>query len=59
MFIWVRMNDDESFVQYDSAKWEPAFLRQAREFLFFLCYPGSQASEFLFSTEELGPSPRG
>ena len=27
--------------------------------IFFLCYPGLQASEFLFSTEELGPSPRG
>ena len=27
--------------------------------IFFLCYPGRQASEFPFSTEELGPSPRG
>jgi hypothetical protein len=27
-------------------------------FYFFLCYPGRQAGEFLFSTEELGPSPR-
>ena len=44
-------------VQYDSAEWKPAFLSQAREFLFFPCYPGRQASEFLFSTEELGPSP--
>ena len=26
---------------------------------FSLCYPGRQASEFLFLTEELGPSPRG
>ena len=26
---------------------------------FSLCYPGRQASEFPFSTEELGPSPRG
>ena len=25
---------------------------------FFLCYPGRQASEFLFSTEELGPQAR-
>ena len=25
----------------------------------FSCYPGRQASEFPFSTEELGPSPRG
>ena len=26
-------------VQYDSAEWEPAFLRQAREFLFFPLLP--------------------
>ena len=32
-------------LQYFTAEWEPAFLRQA--------------SEFPFSTEELGPSPRG
>ena len=29
-------------------------MRQVTEFLFFICYP-----VFLFSTEELGPSPRG
>ena len=27
------------YVQYDSAEWEPAFLRQAREFLFFPLLP--------------------
>ena len=32
---------------------------QVREFPSFLCYPGRQASGFLFSTWELGPSPRG
>ena len=26
-------------IQYDSAEWEPAFLRQAREFLFFPLLP--------------------
>jgi len=26
-------------VQYDSAEWEPAFLRQVREFLFFPLLP--------------------
>ena len=26
-------------LQYDSAEWEPAFLRQAREFLFFPLLP--------------------
>ena len=26
-------------VQYDSAEWKPAFLRQAREFLFFPLLP--------------------
>ena len=26
-------------IQYDSAKWKPAFLRQAREFLFFPLLP--------------------
>ena len=29
----------ESQVQYDSAEWKPAFLRQAREFLFFPLLP--------------------
>ena len=27
------------YVQYVTAKWEPAFLRQAREFPFFLLLP--------------------
>ena len=27
------------FIQYDSAEWEPAFLRQARDFLFFPLLP--------------------
>jgi hypothetical protein len=48
--------------QYNSysttPEWKPAFLRQAREFLFFPLLP-REASEFPFSTEELGPSPRG
>ena len=26
-------------IQYDSAEWKPAFLRQAREFLFFPLLP--------------------
>ena len=29
----------ETLLQYDSAEWEPAFLRQAREFLFFPLLP--------------------
>ena len=32
---------------------------QRGEFLFFLCYPGRQASESLFPTGELGSSQRG
>ena len=35
------------------------FWVKQESFYFFLCYPGRQASEFLFSTEKLGPSPRG
>ena len=27
------------WIQYDSAEWKPAFLRQAREFLFFPLLP--------------------
>ena len=30
---------DTSFLQYVSAEWEPAFLRQAREFPFFPLLP--------------------
>ena len=41
-------------VQYYTAEWKPAFLRQAREFLFFPLLPGRQVSEFPFSTEKLG-----
>ena len=38
-----------------TAEWEPAFLRQAREFLCFPLLPreASSDSEFLFSIEEL------
>ena len=48
VYVYVETNSVylwEGNVQDDPAEWEPAFLRQARE--------------FLFSTEELGPSPRG
>ena len=30
---------EEDRLQYDSAEWKPAFLRQAREFLFFPLLP--------------------
>ena len=32
-------NPEPCRLQYDSAEWEPAFLRQAREFLFFPLLP--------------------
>ena len=35
----VRINLTYLHAQYDSAEWEPAFLRQAREFLFFPLLP--------------------
>ena len=37
MWANVSMN---MYIQYDSAEWEPAFLSQAREFLFFPLPPG-------------------
>jgi len=33
LYVYVRIHT--CVIQYDSAEWKPAFLRQAREFLFF------------------------
>jgi hypothetical protein len=36
---WMFSKEKDSDTQYDSAEWEPAFQRQAREFLFFPLLP--------------------
>ena len=48
-----------SHLQYDSAEWEPAFLRQAREFLFFPLLPREASKRVLIFDRGTGSKPEG
>ena len=44
-------------VHYDSAEWEPAFVRQAREFLFFPLLPREASKQVPVFDRETGSKP--
>ena len=46
-----------SMLQYDSAEWKPAFLRQAREFLFFPLLPREASKSVSIFDRETGSEP--
>ena len=48
-----------SHLQYDSAEWEPAFLRQAREFLFFPLLPMKASKRVPIFDRGTGSKPEG
>ena len=51
------MTDFNIGLQYDSAEWKPAFLRQAREFLFFPLLPREASKSVSIFDRETGSEP--
>ena len=56
-FVLVTVCGVGEMIQYDCEEWEPAFLRQAREFLFFPLLPREASKRVPIFDRETGTKP--